>query len=83
MKVPYGYLADVPDGLERALLDNLCAGGVGDVVHEGLNEAGPEPARQLHHGDQLDALRRRTRPEALRAQRAHHVVLNRIDEYVK
>ena len=75
------YLADVADGLQCALLDNLGAGRVGHVVHEGLDKAGPEAAWQLHHGNQLNALGGRARPEALRTQCAHNVVLNKRKNY--
>ena len=58
-------LTDVAEGLQRALLHDLGAGGVGHVAHQRGDQPRPAAARQLHHRDHVDTLRRRARPEAL------------------
>ena len=68
-------LADVSNGLERALLHHFGAGGVGDVLDEGGDQAGPQAAGQLHHGDHLDALGGSARSEALSSQSSEDVLL--------
>ena len=61
-------LADVAEGLQRALLHDLGAGGVGHVAHQRGDQPRPAAARQLHHRDHVDTLSRCARPEALRVK---------------
>ena len=70
------FLAHVSDGLQRALLRHLGAGGVGHVADQGGDEAGPAAAGELRHGDHVDALGGGAGPEGLRAQGPHHILLD-------
>ena len=69
------YLTNVSYRLERALFEDRGAIGVGHVVDECLDEAGPHVPGQLRHGDQLDTLCGSARTETLRPQRVHYIRL--------
>ena len=69
------YLANVPNSLQRTLLEYSRTAGVGNVLYEGVYEARPHVPRQLHHADQLDTLRSRARTETLRTKGVQNVSL--------